>query len=136
MLPNGEPVFLTGDFNEPSHLDWTEEAAQSGLHSLKVAYPTSRQVAKAGLKDAFRERYPDPVAVPGATWPTGGYLETPASSIPDPEDRIDFVYFTGTEIRVKSVQRLGEAAETSEIAFPEYPSDHRAVLATFELPQP
>jgi hypothetical protein len=38
-------------------------------------------------------------------------------------------------VQVKNVQRLGEAAETSDLAFPEYPSDHRAVLATFELPQ-
>lgn len=135
VLPGGEPIFLTGDFNEPSHLDWTEAAAQAGLHSHKVAYPTSRQVARAGLQDAFRECYPDPVTDPGFTWPAGAYPETPDSSIADPEDRIDFVYFIGTGVQVKNVQRLGEAAETSDLAFPEYPSDHRAVLATFELPQ-
>ena len=133
ILPSGESVFLTGDFNEPSHLDWTEEAAQAGLCPLKVDYPTSRQVLKAGLKDAFREFYPDPVAVPGFTWPAGIYPDAPDSSIPDPEDRIDFVYFSGTNVRVKKVQRLGNVSDNSEIPFAEYPSDHRALLAEFDL---
>ena len=30
-------------------------------------------------------------------------------------------------------QRLGEDEATSDMAFAKYPSDHRAVLATFEL---
>jgi endonuclease/exonuclease/phosphatase (EEP) superfamily protein YafD len=73
------------------------------------------------------------VAVPGFTWPAGIYPDAPDSSIPDPEDRIDFVYYTGKKVLVKNVQRLGEAAETSDMAFTNYPSDHRAVLATFEI---
>ncbi len=133
ILSSGEPVFLTGDFNEPSHLDWTTESAQAGLHPLKVSFPTSKQVTEAGLKDAFRELFPDPVTVPGFTWPAGTYPETPDSSVADPEDRIDFIYFTGEKVQVKNVQRLGETADTSDISFTNYPSDHRAVLATFEL---
>ena len=133
ILSSGEPVFLTGDFNEPSHLDWTTESAQAGLHPLKVSFPTSKQVTEAGLKDAFRELFPDPVTVPGFTWPAGTYPETPDSSVADPEDRIDFIYFTGEKVQVKNVQRLGETADTSDISFANYPSDHRAVLATFEL---
>ena len=133
ILSSGEPVFLTGDFNEPSHLDWTKESAQAGLHPLKVSFPTSIQVTEAGLKDAFRELFPDPVTVPGFTWPAGTYPETPDSSVADPEDRIDFIYFTGEKVQVKNVQRLGESADSSDISFANYPSDHRAVLATFEL---
>ncbi|MDC0077480.1 endonuclease/exonuclease/phosphatase family protein [Deltaproteobacteria bacterium] len=133
ILSSGEPVFLTGDFNEPSHLDWTTESALAGLHPLKVSFPTSKQVTEAGLKDAFRELFPDPVTVPGFTWPAGNYPETPDSSVADPEDRIDFIYFTGEKVQVKNVQRLGEAADSSDISFANYPSDHRAVLATFEL---
>ena len=133
ILSSGEPVFLTGDFNEPSHLDWTTESAQAGLHPLKVSFPTSIQVTEAGLKDAFRELFPDPVTVPGFTWPAGTYPETPDSSVADPEDRIDFIYFTGEKVQLKNVQRLGEAADTSDKSFVNYPSDHRAVLATFEL---
>ena len=128
-----EAVFFTGDFNEPSHLDWTEEATQAEIYPIKVAYPTSMQVSKIGLKDAFRELFPDPVKVPGFTWPAGTYPDSPNPSVADPHDRIDFIYFAGKKVRVKNVQRLGEDSETSDIAFEKYPSDHRAVLATFEL---
>ena len=70
---SGVPVFLTGDFNEPSHLDWTQEAAASGLNfGKKVAWPTSTAVTNAGLIDAFRELRPDEVADQGETW-TPGY---------------------------------------------------------------
>jgi hypothetical protein len=34
---------------------------------------------------------------------------------------------------VKKVQRLGNVSDNSEISFTEYPSDHRALLAEFEL---
>ena len=41
------PVFVTGDFNEPSHLDWTERAVVAGRHPIKVAYPASVSMASA-----------------------------------------------------------------------------------------
>ena len=133
VLTTGEPVFLTGDFNEPSHLDWTKEAANNGRHPIKVDFPTSRHVINTGMKDAFRECYPNVLNHPGFTWPAGEYPETPDSSILDPEDRIDFIYFVGKEVKVKKIEILGENKNTSDISFEEYPSDHRAVLATFEI---
>ena len=49
-ISSGSPVFLTGDFNEPSHLDWTQAAANAGLHfGKKVDWPTSHAVVNAGL---------------------------------------------------------------------------------------
>lgn len=45
-------VAVTGDFNEPSHLDWTEVAAKSGRHPIKVDYPSSLEMAKAGFSDS------------------------------------------------------------------------------------
>src|SRR5699024_2310297 len=72
-LNSGLPVFLTGDFNEPSHLDWTAEAAAAGLHfGMKVDWPASRSVVDRGMVDAFRELRPDEVADRGETW-TPGY---------------------------------------------------------------
>src|SRR5688572_4652505 len=71
-LATGAPVFLVGDFNEPSHLDWTQEAAAAGKHfGMKVDWPTSRAVTNAGLRDAFRELRPDEIGDPGDTWTTG-----------------------------------------------------------------
>ena len=135
VLPIGDTVFLTGDFNEPSHLDWTEETVNAGLHPIKIDFPTSNHVMNEGMIDAFRKYYPNPLQYPGYTWPAGKYPDTPDSSVKDPEDRIDFIYYSGANIHVKKVELLGEDKNNSDIYFPEYPSDHRAVLATFEINQ-
>jgi exodeoxyribonuclease III len=130
-LPNSEtPVFVTGDFNEPSHLDWTEAAAKSGRHPIKVEYPGSKQLANAGFTDAWRTAYPDEMKKPGYTW-------TPLTKVSDPKDhhdRIDFVYFKGKGVKLNEAKIVGEAKESADIVVSPYPSDHRAVVATFSLP--
>jgi exodeoxyribonuclease-3 len=129
-LPDKEaPVFVVGDFNEPSHLDWTEAAAKAGRHPIKVAYPTSTEMAKAGFRDSYRTIYPDEMKNPGITW-------SPAYKVGDPRthhDRIDFVYFKGKGLEVKEVKILGENEENADLVVSPYPSDHRAVVATFTL---
>jgi hypothetical protein len=129
-LPDKEtPVFVVGDFNEPSHLDWTEKAAKSGRHPIKVAYPTSMAMVKAGFADAYRTVYPDEMKKPGFTW-------SPAYTFDDPEthhDRIDFVYFKGKGVKVTGAKIVGENKENADIVVSPYPSDHRAVVATFTL---
>jgi len=123
------PVFVVGDFNEPSHLDWTEAAAQSGRHPIKVEFPTSKVFAKAGFTDAYRMIYPDEMAKPGFTW-------SPAYKDDDPRshpDRIDFVYFRGNGLQVTDAKVIGEDEEKADIVVTPYPSDHRAVVATFTL---
>jgi endonuclease/exonuclease/phosphatase family metal-dependent hydrolase len=129
-LPDKEaPVFVVGDFNEPSHLDWTKAAAKAGRHPIKVAYPTSTEMTKAGFSDSYRTIYPDEMKNPGITW-------SPAYRVGDPRthhDRIDFVYFKGKGLQVKDVKILGENEENADIVITPYPSDHRAVVATFTL---
>ena len=39
----------SGDFNEPSHLDWTEAAAKAGHHPMKVEFPTTLMMARGWL---------------------------------------------------------------------------------------
>ena len=51
VLGSGATVFLTGDFNEPSHLDWTARAAAAGLCPLAVEYPSTRAVMDAYPSD-------------------------------------------------------------------------------------
>jgi exodeoxyribonuclease-3 len=130
-LPDKEaPVFVVGDFNEPSHLDWTEEAAKSGRHPIKVAYPGSLAMAQAGFGDAWRMVYPDEMEKPGFTW-------TPIKKADDPtthHDRIDFVYFKGKGVKLNGAKIVGENRENADIVVSPYPSDHRAVVATFTLP--
>jgi len=123
------PVFVVGDFNEPSHLDWTEAAAKAGRHPLKVAYPTSKALLEAGFSDAYRTIYPDEMAKPGFTW-------TPMKKPNQPRthyDRIDFVYFKGEGLKVTEVKIVGENEQNADIVVSPYPSDHRAVAATFTL---
>ena len=132
VLPDQEtPVFVVGDFNEPSHLDWTEAAAKSGRHPIKVAYPTSLAMAKAGFADAWRTVHPDEMKKPGFTW-------SPLTKVNDPKnhhDRIDFVYFRGKGVKSTEAKIVGENRKNADIVVSPYPSDHRAVIATFTLPK-
>lgn len=133
-LGSGLPVFLTGDFNEPSHLDWTSDAASAGLNFGKsVAWPTSQAVTAAGLVDAFRAVRPDEVHDRGETWTPGA----PAPNITPDEvhDRIDFVYYAGANISPTDAQILGYDPNdaNTDIALRPYPSDHRAVVIQFDV---
>ena len=123
------PVFVVGDFNEPSHLDWTEAAAKAGRHPIKVEYPASTEMAKAGFSDSYRTIYPDEMKNPGLTWSPKYKVDDPATH----HDRIDFVYFKGKGLQVKDVRIVGENKENADIVVAPYPSDHRAVVATFSL---
>ncbi len=134
-LASGSPVFLTGDFNEPSHLDWTQAAANAGLHfGKKVDWPTSRTVTNAGLVDSFRQLRPDVINDRGETWTPG----SPAPSITANEvhDRIDFVYYAGNSVTPLSALTLGYNANDgqTDIGIQPYPSDHRAVVTNFDIP--
>lgn len=130
-LPDKEaPVFIVGDFNEPSHLDWTNKAAKSGRHPIKVAYPTSLEMTRAGFKDAWRTIYPDEMRNPGFTWSPMYKTDDPTTH----HDRIDFVYFKGKGVEVIDTKIVGESKENADIVVVPYPSDHRAVVASFTLP--
>ena len=122
-------VFTVGDFNEPSHLDWTEAAAKAGRHPIKVAYPTSTEMTKAGFSDSYRTIYPDEMKYPGYTWSSFYKFDDPTTH----HDRIDFVYFKGKGIKLNEVKIVGENHKDADIVISPYPSDHRAVVANFKL---
>lgn len=128
-LATGAPVFLTGDFNEPSHLDWTARAADARVCPLAVEYPATLAISQVGMRDAFRTLFPDEVKHPGWTW-------TPITRPNDPNDRhdrIDFVFAGGEDVAVKECQVVGESKEFAHIVVSPYPSDHRAVVAQIEV---
>jgi len=123
------PIFVVGDFNELSHLDWTEAAAKAGHHPMKVEFPTSLMMAQAGFTDSYRTIHPDEVAKPGLTW-------SPVYEPKHPDHhlmRIDYVYFKGKGLKVTDAKIVGEDKEHADIVVSPYPSDHRAVVATFTL---
>jgi endonuclease/exonuclease/phosphatase family metal-dependent hydrolase len=129
FVKTDDPIFVVGDFNEPSHLDWTEAAAKAGHHPMKVAFPTSQRMIEAGFTDSYRTVHPDEVAKPGLTW-------SPVHAPDHPDHhhmRIDYVYFKGEGIQVTEAKIIGEKKEKADIVVSPYPSDHRAVVATFSL---
>ena len=64
-------VILGGDFNEPSHLDWTEETKGLWDHNGAVVdWACSKLLYEAGFRDAYRVKYPNPITHPGFTFPS------------------------------------------------------------------
>ena len=125
------PVFLTGDFNSPSHLDWTQAVADSRREvPYAVAWPASKALAEAGFGDSYRDAHPDPVADPGYTWSPGG----PETQDKDFFDRIDWVLHAGASTTVDSrlVGERGNPQVDLPFAMP-FPTDHRGVVSTFDV---
>lgn len=118
-------IFVTGDFNEPSGLDWTDAAVAAGQQPVKVDWPTTRRLTDQGFVDAYRVANPDPVAKPAFTW-TPRYDEAATDDHPD---RIDFVLAKGDGLTVVGASIVGEEGPRSDIKVMPWPSDHRAVVA-------
>ncbi|MFD0895144.1 endonuclease/exonuclease/phosphatase family protein [Luteolibacter ambystomatis] len=132
---NTTPVFLTGDFNCPSHLDWT--TANSSAHYGKVVeWPVTKALANAGMTDSVRQLYPNPVTNPFITW-------SPIYSSPnEPQDRIDFVLHKGTGVTPVAAQMFTTPVEHSGYVYGDsitatrdntWPSDHASIIVTFQF---
>ena len=135
-MKKGERVFLCGDFNEPSHLDWTDRSAAAGFHfKTMVPWPCSSKIIASGMKDSLRVVYPDECDFPAVTWTTvpGKGIGGAADVINEVHDRIDFVYHTGGDIRTVAAEIIGEDEKHSDLVVESYPSDHRAVVVRFCL---
>jgi endonuclease/exonuclease/phosphatase family metal-dependent hydrolase len=122
------PVFITGDFNEPSHLDWNATTAASKLHFEKiVSWPVSNAIVNAGLLDAYRLTFSNAANFPGNTW-------TPVRTPSEVYDRIDIIYHTNHKAHsLKDIRLVGGLLDGSGISVEGYASDHFGVLATYTL---
>ncbi len=150
----GRLAVFGGDLNQPSHLDWTVEASNLfARNGAVVAWPISSYVISNGMKDAYREIWPDPVTHPGITWPANNPAarkQTTWAPLTDDRDRIDYCYFMPDEkIAVTNAQIVGPTASVAfnkveednyeELIAPVndiWPSDHRALFITFEVQCP
>ena len=128
------PVFLMGDFNSPSHLDWVKDTKEKH-NDFELKWPVTIQVEEAGLIDSYRAIYPDPVSMPGYTWSPVHTTEYPWGSYTyEPQDRIDFIYFNGNvKVIDSNVFVVGEPQAFGNHQENEWPSDHAAVISTFEI---
>lgn len=120
---------VAGDFNEPSHRDWSAAAAESGRHPVAVDFPSVLALEKLGFVDTWRAAHPDEMASPGFTWTP----LTPTESTREHHDRIDYVLVRGASARVKNAWIVGESADNADIVVRPWPSDHRAVVAEIEI---
>ena len=148
----GRIVILGGDFNEPSHLDWTEATKDLfDHHGAVVPWDCSMMLAEAGFIDTYRSLYPDPVKYPGFTCPADckdiDLKRLVWSPEADDRDRIDFILYAPFEgLSLTDVSIVGPKGDilrgervTEETSDPiiepiaVWPTDHKAVLDTFTL---
>lgn len=131
VAATGIPVILGGDFNSPSHLDWTAAVAKvRPAVKYPVEWPESKLMADRGFVDSYRAVHPDPVAKPGLTW-TPGYPH-PFVRPQETHDRIDYLYSIGAKAAESRI--VGEVGGPDvDIAVDPWPADHRALVTTFDL---
>lgn len=121
LIAQGFPVFLTGDFNEPSSLDYGQDTVgtRPGIDE-PVPWPVSEVLFETGFRDTYRDIYPDPLQNPGLTHRRSG-------------DRIDYLYAAGPSDTLDS-QLVGKEGDPDvAIGFDTWTSDHFGVLSTFEV---
>lgn len=149
---NGHSVIIGGDFNEPSHLDWVKATKNLyGHNGMIVPWPVSELLAKAGFIDSYRQLFPNPVTHPGFTYPA----DNPDADVSkltwapdaDERERIDFIYYKLKKgVNIKNVAMVGpkgcivrskrekeQSQDNFILPVGIWPSDHKAVLATFEI---
>ena len=136
LMEAGERVLLCGDFNEPSHLDWTQASAQEGRHfGLEMSWPNSKRVTESGMEDGYRAVFPDVCRHPGYTWTSVPGLGVGGSERAEHEvhDRIDFVYHAGPGLDPISASIIGENNRNADLVVSPFPSDHRAVAVKYQI---
>lgn len=148
----GRLTVLAGDFNEPSHRDWTRRTRNLfDHHGTVIEWSTTKAIEDAGFRDSYRDIHPDPVRTPGFTWPSDnpGAETSQLTWAPkaDERDRIDFVFYhPDRRLRLldsvivgpsTSIVRNERVAESGRDKFWEpnwtWPTDHKAVLSTFRV---
>ncbi len=68
LLEADTPLLVGGDWNTPSHLDWTADTARVYRFRRALDLPVSRAVHREGFVDVFRDVHPNAVMRPGITW--------------------------------------------------------------------
>lgn len=119
------PVFMVGDFNSGSHLDWND--ATKDIHNGRIIkWPASIEMESAKYKDSYREINLNPLIDPGFTWsPLISNSSVKSTCI---RDRIDYIYYKG-----KNVQPYWSKSLDHHPPF--WPSDHGSVITYFYLNQ-
>jgi len=115
---NLSTIIILGDFNEPSHRDWTTQMANISIHPFKIEFPSVKYFEDNGFVDSFRHVYPNPLTNNGFTWPTPNKYSVKETL----EDRIDYILVKSKNMKIIDADIIGEKE------FKIWPSDHRACV--------
>ncbi|KAJ4182859.1 Endo/exonuclease/phosphatase domain-containing protein [Fusarium falciforme] len=125
-----EPLFLVGDFNAPSHLDWTDKRKKKNCGQGKFNWPTSMKPTEAGMIDSYRVAHPDPDQDEGITYgPITPWNKDWGKE--EPNERLDFIYYKGAGLEV--VDSWVMKPPNSGHPLDEWTSDHSAVMTLFNI---
>lgn len=147
-LEKNQNIILVGDFNEPSHLDWTDRYAMSGPDRMiknptstplrfNIAWRGSKRLEAIGLIDAYRAHFTDEVTHPGNTWTPAYPNNTPGRRDHDMQvlDRIDRIYYAANDFEIKQAALVTDITGVGEIKVEcNWPSDHWAVFVELISP--
>ena len=100
-----------------------------------MAWPCSNKVIDIGMRDGYREVFPDVYRNPGYTWTSAPGMGVGGSDRAEDEvhDRIDFVYHAGPGLQAKGASIVGESRLNADLVVSPFPSDHRAVAVIDEV---
>jgi len=138
QLETDIPLLVGGDWNCPSHLDWTVDTARVFKRRRAIQLPVSLAMETAGFTDTYRDIYPNPVQHPGITWsPMVREKVENGEVIEQCFDRIDRLYlknpeqptdgWTLTPVLADVYPRIWEDNDIPT-RNRRFPSDHCAVL--------
>jgi len=127
LQAKGFSILITGDFNAPSHIDWSDDLVGMRPHlKYAVEWPVSKSLEELGFLDTYRAVFPDPRIKQGLTWTPG--FPSPQVNPRETHDRIDFIWSRGEE-KIIGAKILGELnGPDVDLSVHPYPSDHRGVL--------
>lgn len=148
----GRIVLIGGDYNEPSFLDWQADTKDMFDHGgIVVDWTVTKMLDSNNYKDAYREMYPNAVTHPGFTFPSQNAL-VPISRLAwapksDERERVDYIHYSPSpKLKLvdavvwgpkKSISNnevvLEDTQDPFRIGAGVWPTDHKAVLVTFEL---
>lgn len=144
----GYSVVIGGDFNEPSHFDWTcRTRYMYDHHGLVVPWTVSRMLADAGFADAYRAVYPNELTHPGFTYPADNALVDVGrltwAPLGDERERIDFILYKGAGLSATEATLFGPEGSIAysqrrpnptreKFIHPQgvWPTDHKGVFVT------
>lgn len=142
QLESDLPLLVGGDWNCPSHLDWTRDTARVYRNRRDMPLPVSLAMQGAGFTDTFRTLHPNPVQHPGITW--SPMFRGPAPGDEGTEqsfERIDRLYLKnpadeteGWSLRPTSAHVLPLVWEDDDVPSEHrvFPSDHGALVIELE----